>query len=49
VICRTLDEIRAAGRAAGQQAPPLSQAQADLVAALLAAHPSQDPRQPRAA
>lgn len=33
---RTLDEIRAAGRQAAAQLPPPTQAQADLVAALLA-------------
>jgi hypothetical protein len=41
--CRTLDEIRAAARELSRTAPPLSQRQADLVAALLdAAAPAGD-------
>ncbi len=36
--CRTLDEVLAAADAASRDDPPLSQDQADLVAALLAAH-----------
>lgn len=37
-VCRTLDEVKAAGRADGAADPPLSQDTADLVAALLAPH-----------
>jgi hypothetical protein len=33
--CRTREEARAAGRRDGAQAPPLSQDQADYIAALL--------------
>lgn len=43
MICRTLDEVRAAGAAAGAAMPPLTQDQADLIAAILA------PYQPRSA
>lgn len=35
-VLRTLDEIWEAGAAAGAAMPPLTQAQADLVAAILA-------------
>jgi hypothetical protein len=41
VICYTLAETRAAGTAAGSQAPPLSQETADLVAAILYPHREQ--------
>jgi hypothetical protein len=34
--CRTIEEVEAAGAEAGRNDPPLSQAQADLVAAILA-------------
>jgi hypothetical protein len=34
--CRTVEQARAAGRAAGEQTPPLTQDQADYIAALLA-------------
>ena len=37
--CRTLDEVRAAATKAAAGDPPLSQDQADLLAAILAAHP----------
>jgi integrase len=43
--CRTLDEVREAGRAAAREMPPLTQDQADLVAAILA--PYQDGRPAR--
>lgn len=36
--CRTLAEIEAAGYEAGQSMPPLTQDQADRVAAILAPH-----------
>jgi hypothetical protein len=36
--CRTLAEVLAAADADSRDDPPLSQGQADLVAALLAAH-----------
>lgn len=36
MICRTVDEVRAAALADAQNDPPLTQAQADLVAAILA-------------
>ena len=36
MICRTLDEVRAAALADAQDDPPLTQDQADLVAAILA-------------
>lgn len=42
MICRTLDEVRAAGAALGAAMPPLTQDQADLIAAILA--PYQDRR-----
>jgi hypothetical protein len=35
-VCRTMDEIVAAGARHGPDDPPLTQAQADLVAAILA-------------
>lgn len=41
MICRTVAEARAAGHATGQQAPPLTQDQADYIAALLAPHLNQ--------
>jgi hypothetical protein len=34
--CRTVEEIRAAARADAQADPPLTQAEADLIAAVLA-------------
>lgn len=37
-VCRTLDEIWAQGAIDGAGDPPLTQAQADLVAAILAPH-----------
>lgn len=37
-VCRTLDEIWAQGAIDGAAHPPLTQAQADLVAAILAPH-----------
>ena len=37
MTCRTPDEAYAAGQAAAATAPPLTQAQADYVAAVLAA------------
>lgn len=37
-VLRTLDEVREAGAAAGAADPPLSQATADRVAAILAPH-----------
>ena len=36
MICRTLDEVRAAALADARADPPLTQAEADLVAAVLA-------------
>ena len=36
MLCRTLDEIRQAGAAAGAELPPLSQEEADRIAAILA-------------
>jgi hypothetical protein len=36
MLCRTLDEIREAGAQAGAALPPLTQAQADRIAAILA-------------
>lgn len=36
--CRTREEARAAGRRDGEQDPPLSQDQADYIAAILAPH-----------
>jgi hypothetical protein len=38
VICRTPAEALAAGKADGAKAPPLTQGQADLIAAILAPH-----------
>jgi len=38
VICRTLDEVRAAALDDAQGDPPLTQDQADLVAAIAAPH-----------
>lgn len=38
MICRTLDEVLAAADADAAGDPPLSQDQADLVAAILAPH-----------
>lgn len=43
MICRTPAEIRAAAQAAAAALPPLTQDQADTVAALLAPH-AQAPR-----
>jgi hypothetical protein len=39
MICRTLAEVRAAGQAAAAALGPLTQDQADLVAAILATAP----------
>jgi len=36
MICRTVEEVRAAARADAQADPPLTQAEADLIAAVLA-------------
>lgn len=41
MICRTLDEVRAAGAALGAAMPPLTQDQANLVAAILAPYQDQ--------
>jgi hypothetical protein len=38
VICRTVADVIAAAHADGKDDPPLSQEQADYVAALLASH-----------
>lgn len=40
---RTLEQVRAAGRADGAADPPLTQDQADLVACILAPHQKQKP------
>jgi hypothetical protein len=37
-VCRTLDEVLAAADADSASDPPLSQDQADLIAAILAPH-----------
>lgn len=37
-ICRTVEEIRAAAREAAAAMPPLTQEQADLIAALIEPH-----------
>ena len=41
MTCRTLDEVRDAGRADGANDPPLTQDQADLIACILAPHQDQ--------
>lgn len=41
-LCRTVDEVRAAARRDGADDPPLTQAQADLVAAILASSPKRE-------
>jgi hypothetical protein len=44
VTCHTVDEAYAAGQAAAGQLPPLTQAQADLIAVILAPHITQATR-----
>lgn len=41
MTCRTVDEAYKAGQNAAGQLPPLTQAQADLVAVILAPHITQ--------
>jgi hypothetical protein len=38
MTCRTADDAYKAGQAADDQLPPLTQAQADLIAVILAPH-----------
>jgi hypothetical protein len=45
-VCRTIDEVLAAADADGANDPPLSQAQADFVAAIFAAGGA-EPASPR--
>ena len=44
MTCRTVDEAFAAGQDAAGRLPPLTQAQADLVALILAPHVTQATR-----
>ena len=50
MICRTLDEIAEQGALAGAAMPPLTQAQADRIALIIAASPARlAAREPQAA
>lgn len=44
MTCRTVDEAYKAGQAAASKLPPLTQAQADLIAVILAPHITQATR-----
>jgi hypothetical protein len=48
-VCRTLEEIYAAGAALAAEMPPLTQEQVDRIAVILAPYRRQPDRQPQAA